>query len=99
MTRFLEEDDHDLSVGDHSDHDHELETEEKGNLTGIKVGIIFALLFAGLFVFFPYTQFKPKQKEQKKKECCKGRFFSISNCFAAGMLFSMALCHILPIRG
>ena len=53
MTRFLEEDDH-LEVEDHDDHDHELEGGEK-NLTGIKVGIIFALLVAGMFVFFPYT--------------------------------------------
>jgi hypothetical protein len=50
-------------------------------------------------VFFPFSQVKPKKEgdsAEKKKECCKGRFFSISNCFAAGMLLSMALCHILP---
>ena len=54
MTRFLEEDDHELEEGDHDDDHDELEGGEK-NLTGIKVGIIFALLFAGMFVFFPYT--------------------------------------------
>ena len=94
--RSLEEDDH---AGDiHSDHD-ELDAEGVKSLTGIKVLIIVLLLIAGLFVFFPFSQVKPKKEgdsAEKKKECCKGRFFSISNCFAAGMLLSMALCHILP---
>ena len=93
--RILQHDDHEAE--EHGHEEHGSETEK--SLTGIKVLIIVLLLLAGLFVFFPYSQVKPKKegdKAEKKKECCKGRFFSISNCFAAGMLLSMALCHILP---
>ena len=68
MTRFLEEDEHELEVGDHDDHDHELEGPGKENLTGIKVGIICALLIAGLFVFFPYTQKNSKKDGEKTKD-------------------------------
>ena len=95
MRRSLQHDDHE--VDEHGNE--ELDSDVKGSLTGIKILIIVLLLLAGLFVFFPYSQVKPKKegdKADKKKECCKGRFFSISNCFAAGMLLSMALCHILP---
>jgi len=94
--RSLQHDDHEVDL--HDDHD-ELDAEASKSLTGIKILIIVLLLLAGLFVFFPYSQVKPKKEgdsAEKKKECCKGRFFSISNCFAAGMLLSMALCHILP---
>ena len=97
IRRFLEEDDHEGH--DHEVDDHgasEADLDAKSNITGIKIVIIILLLLAGLFVFFPYTQVRPKKDAEKKKQCCKGRFFSISNCFAAGMLFSMALCHILP---
>ena len=48
--RFLEEshDDHDHD----EDHAEELSGEE--DLTGLKILIVFLLLFAGTFVFFPY---------------------------------------------
>ena len=96
VMRSLQHDDHEVDL--HDDHE-ELDAEASKSLTGIKILIIVLLLLAGLFVFFPYSQVKPKKEgdsAEKKKECCKGRFFSISNCFAAGMLLSMALCHILP---
>ena len=97
IQRFLEDDDHEGHDHEVGEHDlSEVDSDAKGNITGIKVLIIVLLLLAGLFVFFPYTQVRPKKEGEKKKQCCKGRFFSISNCFAAGMLFSMALCHILP---
>ena len=93
MGRILQHDD--------LDEHEEISPEDTKSIVIIKIVIIVLLLLAGLFVFFPYSQVQPKNentgiKQDKKKDCCKGRFFSISNCFAAGMLISMALCHILP---
>jgi hypothetical protein len=49
MGRILQEHD------DHAEEHEVLAPEDKQNLMTIKVVIIFLLLLAGLFVFFPYT--------------------------------------------
>lgn len=80
-----------LSEDDHHDDDH---ADEK--LQNIKIVVLFAMLVAGAFVFLPFISlFKEGQPEQKKK-CCKGKMFPYCNCFAAGMLLTLAFCHILP---
>ena len=62
-----------------------------------------AVLIAGCFVFFPYCvkdkddKVSPSEPLVKKnKKCGKSHFFSVLNCFAAGMLISMSLVHVLP---
>ena len=83
VVRFLAEEDH------HDDHD---EHSEEGNLRTLKIVVLFAILFSGCFVFFPYL----KVVKDKKNGCCKGQFFSMLTCFAAGMLLAISLAHILP---
>ena len=93
--RLLSEDDHD----DHADEEDEHEDEDP---IALKILIMCLLLIAGSFVFFPYADKICKKnsvepdKNDKKKGCCKGQMFSIANCFAAGMLLSLSVCHILP---
>jgi hypothetical protein len=94
--RFLEADAHD----DHAEEGHGDEETEKDLLT-IKIVVLVFMFVAGAFVFFPYASFVKEdetlpEEQRKKKSCCKGKFFSMMNCFAAGMLLSMAICHILP---
>ena len=75
------------------------EIKEKDNMVGIKLFIMFCVFLAGLNVFFPYLPcLKGKQGEggQKKKACCAGKFFSFTNAFAAGMLLTMSMVHIMP---
>ena len=62
----------------------------------IQILVIFFLLLASLFVFLPYSNFMKSQKKKGKKGCCKGMCISLSSCFAAGMLLSIAILHILP---
>ena len=37
-----------------------------------------------------------KLVKDRKNGCCKGKFFSMLTCFAAGMLLTISLAHILP---
>ena len=59
VMRTLQHADHEVDL--HDDHD-ELDAEASKSLTGIKILIIVLLLLAGLFVFFPYSQVKPKKE-------------------------------------
>jgi hypothetical protein len=94
--RFLEADAHD----DHHEEGH-CDKETDKHLLTIKFIVLVFMFVAGAFVFFPYASFVKEDEtlpdeQRKKKSCCKGIFFSMMNCFAAGMLLSMAICHILP---
>ena len=88
LLRYLAEDDH--------DDDHAGEGGEEKKLKTIKIIVLFAMIIAGCFVFLPYSSLVQEDSKDKKQKCCKGKTFSFLNCFAAGMLMSMALCHILP---
>ena len=105
--RFLEEDDdhHD----EHEEEGHE-EEGEGDSMVGVKILIMFIVLLAGCCVFIPYLPyFKDKEKldlksvtpieskaKRGKMKCCRWRFSSFVNAFAAGLLISMAIIHILP---
>ena len=89
MYRILSEDDH--HEDDHHDDGH---ADEK--LRNIKIVVLFAMLIAGAFVFLPFISFFKEGQPEQKKKCCKGKMFPYCNCFAAGMLLTLAFCHILP---
>ena len=76
------------------------EEASSSNITGIKFGIMALVILAGCNVFFPYLPCLKDADDgsgkKKKKACCKGKFFAFTNCFAAGMLLTMAVVHILP---
>lgn len=55
---------------------------------------MFVILLAGCFVFFPFARFVRKQKDTQG--CGKGAFFALMTSFAAGMLLSISLVHIMP---
>ena len=87
--RLLEEEEHD----DHDEHeDHDDHDDHGDETTGVKILIFFLLLIAGLFVFVPFTKCVKSNDSTKKRSRC----LSISNSFAAGMILSLAICHILP---
>lgn len=86
------------------------EDDSSDDPTGLKFGVMIAVLISGSFVFFPYSKMMRNQKSnrnhhvhsdvddevEEQKGCCKGRLFSLCNCFAAGMLLSISMMHILP---
>ena len=53
MTVSLEEPSGHEGHDDHDDH----EDGQKDSMIGVKVGIMIAILFAGMFVFFPYIPY------------------------------------------
>lgn len=58
-----------------------------------KIVLAVVVLLCGLFVFLPYAKcFRKSEKGQ----CCKGKFVTMTTCFAAGMLLSMSVVHVLP---
>ena len=62
---------------------------------GARIAIICVMLISGSFVFLPFTK-KCAHNEKESKTSCKNLFFAISACFAAGMLMSISILHILP---
>ena len=64
-------------------------------LIGARIGIIVVMLMSGSFVFLPFTK-RCAYNKNEDKSSCKNLFFSISACFAAGMLMSISVLHILP---
>lgn len=70
-----------------------------------KVSTIIFVMISALFVFFPYTPCIAQKKSHSfdsdfdtpRRRCCStNKFFALMSCFAAGMLLSLSLCHILP---
>jgi len=51
------------------------------------------VLLSGCFVFFPYSRFV---NNNKKDGCCGGVFLKLMTCFAAGMLLTLSIVHIMP---
>ena len=78
-----------LAEDDHGDEHHE---EDEATLVTVKIFVCVLVLFSGCFVFFPYL----KAVKDRKTGCCKGRFFSLLTCFAAGMLLTISIVHIMP---
>ena len=66
------------------------------DLLGARIGIIIAMLFAGSFVFLPFTKRCQTPKGYANRNSGLNKFFAFSACFAAGMLMSISLLHILP---
>ena len=85
VLRFLSEEEDD-------DHDKEMSPADKSTVRTVKIIVMFVLLIAGCFVFFPFSRFV----NSKKAGCCKGSFFGMLTSFAAGMLLSLSFVHILP---
>lgn len=96
ILRFLAEDEHD----DHDDHGGEHSDDDK-IMTARIIMIIFVIL-VGCVVFIPYTRLVKKNEDGEQEQevsdtkICSGRVHQFSNCFAAGMLFSLSIVHILP---
>lgn len=65
---------------------------DKATLRIVKIIILILILISGCFVFFPFM----KVVKDRKNGCCKGKFFSLLTCFAAGMLLSISIVHIMP---
>ena len=90
-----------LEEDDHEDHGHE---EDHDELRTARILMIIFVILAGLVVFLPYTPMvrnssaKNNQdgEAQTDTKVCKGRMHQFSNCFAAGMLLSLSIVHILP---
>ena len=87
VLRFLSEE------GEDDHEEEELSAADKSTVRTVKIIVLFVLLFAGCFVFFPFTRYV---NNTKKDGCCKGSFFAILTSFAAGMLLSLSFIHILP---
>ena len=79
-----------LAGADHDDEAHKLQT--------FRIIMITFVFLAGACIFLPYIKCMRKKEEQRDPitPLCKGRLHQFSNCFAAGMLFSISLVHILP---
>lgn len=87
ILRLLSEEDH------HEEEEHGLDDHgDEGNIVTVKIIVCILILLSGCFVFFPYL----KAVKDRKAGCCKGKFFSLLTCFAAGMLLTISLVHIMP---
>ena len=69
--------------------------ESGDGLMGARIVIIVVMILSGLFVFLPFTKRCAKTGNEDKNSC-KHVFFSVSACFAAGLLMSISVLHILP---
>ena len=98
-----------MTEKDDHDHAHEEQDEEESKLLIFRLVVIALMIIASLALFIPYLSCLSNQtnKSQRNKigtnddianskHKCKSKFSSLSVCFAAGMLISMSLCHILP---
>jgi hypothetical protein len=74
------------------DHGDEHQGEDESAIKTVKIFVCVLLLFSGCFVFFPFL----KSVKDSKAGCCKGRFFSLLTCFAAGMLLTISIVHVMP---
>ena len=54
MFRFLSEDNHGDEHVDEHGYDHEISPEVDKKLQNIKIIVLFGMLIAGAFVFFPF---------------------------------------------
>lgn len=90
--------------GDH----HDEMTHEEEHLLILKIVVMVIVLFLGLVIFLPYMKCINDRKEAVSVGddgdydngdfiCCgSGRIQSFCLSFAAGMLMTLAICHILP---
>ena len=98
-----------MTEKDDHDHTHNEHDEEESKLLIFRLVVIALMIIASLALFIPYLSCLSNQtnKTQRNrigtndalansKNKCKSKFLSLSVCFAAGMLISMSLCHILP---
>lgn len=69
------------------------ELVERETLLNIKIIVMILVLLSGCFVFFPYSRFV---NNTKKDGCCRGVFLKLMTCFAAGMLLTLSVVHIVP---
>jgi zinc transporter ZupT len=76
------------TVEDHKECEHE-------DLMTPRIIICIVLLLVGLFVYLPFTE-RFKHTPGKKISKGKSLFYSVMACFAAGMLLSIAMVHIMP---
>ena len=89
---------HRMLAGD-DDHGHS-HSEDDEKLIIARIILIITILLSGLAIFAPYTKCMGKSENAAQEETvsrvCKGRLASYSICFAAGMLLSLSVVHILP---
>ena len=94
ILRFLAGDDH------HDDHDDHGHGGDESKLLTIRIIMITFVFLAGACIFLPYVKCMRKNPDEQDTNnitpVCKGRAHQFSYCFAAGMLFSLSLVHILP---
>ncbi len=65
------------------------------NVMNARIIITVLLLLVGMFVYVPFMD-RFKHQPGKKPSSTKKMFYSICACFAAGMLLSIAMVHIIP---
>ena len=69
--------------------------DNSGDLMIARVVIIVIMLLSSSFVFLPFTK-RCEYNKSESKSSGKNLFFAVSACFAAGMLMSISILHILP---
>lgn len=65
------------------------------SMIGPRIVISVCMILAACVVFLPFTKRCQTSKDEPKNSC-KSISFSLSACFAAGMIISISLLHILP---
>lgn len=72
-------------------HDHDDQT----SLTGPRAVVCICMIFASLLSLVPFHP-RCKGKKNEPKDSFRYLFFSLSACFAAGMIMTISMLHILP---
>jgi hypothetical protein len=70
-------------------------SEKDEDLMGARIVIVVIMILSSCFVFLPFTKRCSRDKNESKT-ICKKIFFTVSACFAAGLLMSISILHILP---
>jgi len=65
------------------------------SLLGARIVIVLVMVLSSCFVFLPFTK-RCSHDKNESKSSCKHMFFAVSACFAAGLLMSISVLHILP---
>ena len=80
----------------HDDHDDNDDHGEEGSsIMTAKIVIVVVMLLCSCFVFLPFTK-KCSSNGNRKEGSGRNIFFAVSACFAAGLLMSISVLHILP---